>query len=378
MRHFLLYKQPNQYASFPHVALDANGDLLVIFRVAGARTAKAALTGTHTHQDIDSRIWFMRSKDGGENWTAPSHVAAGDPASGVTPSDPAVTALRDGRLLARFAQWKLVPTTHRSMLEVVHRHFVRTGQLGQLYGNGFAISENGGESWQTLSTFMLDRRLAVSREAVLELSDGSLVLSVYEGYPRASESSYLVRSWNGGTEWGDSTLIAGTFGKYRETPNYNEASIVALDDTTLLALLRVDVAFTTDTDEFMSEGGIGELEWSVSYDAGFTWDIPRKAGIWGQPAHLLKLQDGSLLATYGHRRQAYGIRARQVTFKPPIGWQIGPEIILRDDGAGWDIGYPASTQLPNGDIFSVYYLHESDGVRYIGGTRWSLNEISAG
>ncbi len=44
-------------------------------------------------------------------------------------------------------------------------------------------------------------------------------------------------------------------------------------------------------------------------------------------------------------------------------------MILRDDGLGFDIGYPTSAQLDNGDILvTYYYFNEDKGVRYIAGT----------
>lgn len=373
MQHFTLYKYPNQYASFPHITLDSQGDLLAVFRAAGAQTAQAALTGTHTHQDIDARIRFMRSSDGGEIWSASTVITQGDSTTGITPSDPALTVLRDGRLLVRFARWRLVPIAQRGALGQIHRHFVRTGQVGEMVGNGFAVSEDGGQIWRTLGTTATG---TASRESAIELADGSLILALYQGYPAFNEHALLSRSWDGGQTWGDQTAIAGRpiHDGYRTHANYNETSLALLDETTLLALLRVDHAFVTDDDsaEFMSEGGIGELEWTISYDVGLTWDAPRKTGIWGQPAHLLRLHDGTFLATYGYRRQPYGVRARRVKFTSPNHWENGPEIVLRDDGAGWDVGYPASVQLSTGEIFSAYYLHGEDGVRYVAGTRWRL------
>ena len=44
------------------------------------------------------------------------------------------------------------------------------------------------------------------------------------------------------------------------------------------------------------------------------------------------------------------------------------EIVIRDDGLHGDLGYPASIQLGDDRILSVYYFHGEDGVRYIGGT----------
>lgn len=47
-----------------------------------------------------------------------------------------------------------------------------------------------------------------------------------------------------------------------------------------------------------------------SSDGGKTWAVPHRIGVWGIPSHLLKLRDGRLLMTYGHRRTPLGNQAR--------------------------------------------------------------------
>lgn len=380
MQHQVIYRQAEQYASFPHLALDQNGDLLLVFREAGSETAAAALREEHSHQDLDARIRFMRSADGGRTWSESNIIQAGDPQTGITPSDPAITVLRDGRYLVRYAQWRLMPISRRAELDgLIHRHFVRRGQAGQIYGDGFSISADQGRTWAAIDVkYKTHLSGFASREAVIQLSDDSLILPVYAGYPSGAEQAWLLRSWDGGQTWEDASLIASDpnpAAQYRQGANYNETALAVLDATTLLALLRVDRNFHTEdaAQSFMSEGGSGGLEYSVSYDVGLTWEKPRSTDIFGQPAHLLRLKDGRLLATYGHRRQPYGVRVALARFASQKGWMTKAQAILRDDAAGWDVGYPASVQLPDGSIYSVYYLHEADGLRYISGTHWDLS-----
>ena len=49
------------------------------------------------------------------------------------------------------------------------------------------------------------------------------------------------------------------------------------------------------------------------------------------------------------------------------------EIVIRDDGIHSDLGYPASVQLRDGRVLTVYYFHGEDGIRYIGGSVYDLN-----
>ena len=93
--------------------------------------------------------------------------------------------------------------------------------------------------------------------------------------------------------------------------------------------------------------------------------------MWGHPAHLLPLDDGRLLCSYGYRRKPFGVRA-SVSDDGGRSWDIEHEIILRDDGASRDLGYPSSTQLGDGSLVTVYYIHGEDGVRHIAATRWRV------
>ena len=47
---------------------------------------------------------------------------------------------------------------------------------------------------------------------------------------------------------------------------------------------------------------------------------------------------------------------------------------LRDDGGGTDIGYPRTVQRPDGQIVTIYYLHEQPkGDRYLAVTLWKAD-----
>ena len=49
------------------------------------------------------------------------------------------------------------------------------------------------------------------------------------------------------------------------------------------------------------------------------------------------------------------------------------EVVLRDDGAGTDLGYPASAEVSPGELLTVYYQVDRPGEKVcINATRWSL------
>jgi len=109
----------------------------------------------------------------------------------------------------------------------------------------------------------------------------------------------------------------------------------------------------------------------ISHDEGKTWTYVNKPAPntgRGNPPSLIKLKDGRLAVTYGYRAEPYGIRAR---LSSDNGQTWGDEIILRQDGGNWDLGYPRSAQRPDGKIVTVYYYNDAaDQERYIGATIW--------
>jgi hypothetical protein len=87
------------------------------------------------------------------------------------------------------------------------------------------------------------------------------------------------------------------------------------------------------------------------------------------PPSLLHLQDGRLAVTYGRRIAPFGIRAR---ISSDAGKTWGNEIILRNDGGCWDLGYTRSMQRPDGKIVTVYYFNDApDHERQIAATIWA-------
>jgi photosystem II stability/assembly factor-like uncharacterized protein len=113
----------------------------------------------------------------------------------------------------------------------------------------------------------------------------------------------------------------------------------------------------------------GWIENYQSEDNGQTWNVLNRPVPDGDnPASMIKLMDGRLAITYGRRTEPFGIRAR-LSSDQGLTW--GEEIVLRDDGGNWDLGYPRTVQRPDGKIVTVYYFNEDkDQERYIGATIW--------
>jgi hypothetical protein len=109
----------------------------------------------------------------------------------------------------------------------------------------------------------------------------------------------------------------------------------------------------------------------ISNNNGKSWDFagkPVKELGEGNPPSLIKLKDGTLCLTYGYRAEPFSICAK---LSKDNGKTWGKQIVLRDDGAGRDIGYVRSVQRPDGKVVTIYYFQDkANPERYIGCTIW--------
>jgi hypothetical protein len=109
-----------------------------------------------------------------------------------------------------------------------------------------------------------------------------------------------------------------------------------------------------------------------SLDGGQSWHFLSKVadtGDWnGNPPSRVRLKDGRLCVAYGYRRIPFGIRAR---LSDDEGQSWEEEIILRNDGRTWDLGYSRMVQRPDGKLVTVYYYTtDRDREQHIAATIW--------
>jgi len=374
MKNQIVYKENNSYISFPHIVKINDNDLVMVFRHAGKFSAKAALENKVTHHDSDSRIKIIFSNDQGRSWSKP--LIAYESSYGV--NDPALTILNDGTLLLRFVALNVVKTKEAYKLsQPIFSHRVEHGLVSSVVGNIVCKSMDNGKSWKHLClSDPEDIKGGCSRDPILELPDESLVMPIYHGSPQRSEIASLIRSYDKGKTWQNSSIIMcdnkGS-NSQQQGKNFSETSLLHFGDGYLLAMVRTDETFYTDGGEFVPVGGIGELSSAISMDAGLSWTYPKKTGIYGTPGSLLRLNDGRILASYGYRKKPFGVRCCLSEDNGKT-WLIEKEIIIRDDSPVWDCGYPFTIQFQNNEFLTVYYITDTDGLRHIASTRWNLKK----
>ncbi len=195
---------------------------------------------------------------------------------------------------------------------------------------------------------------------VLLFGHGSRANAADPSLPR--EAFPLVHaSWDGGASWG---LLA----EIEPSPRAPMAIMpypIILDDGRIVAAVRRQY-----------DGYNAFTQLYQSSDGGRTWSFLSRVNDWGAPAALVQLPDKRLVCAYGYRQKPWGIRAR-VSHNRGLTW--GEEIILRDDGGSWDLGYPRMHLRPDGSLITVYYFNSREdriqchgGVRHIAATLWEI------
>ena len=127
-----------------------------------------------------------------------------------------------------------------------------------------------------------------------------------------------------------------------EDRTYWEPHAIALED-------RIIVQIRSDDPKI--DGYRFQILQCESFDGGLTFTEPREI-THGSPPHLMRHSSGVLISTYGYRRQPFGQRF-MLSYDNGETWET--DYILRDDGPDTDLGYPATVELLDGSLLTVYY-----------------------
>jgi len=121
------------------------------------------------------------------------------------------------------------------------------------------------------------------------------------------------------------------------------------------------------------------IEAAESKDDGKTWKSLGKVAETdlgernGNPPALVKLPDERLCVAYGYRAYPFGIRIK-ISDDNGINWC--EEIVLRSDGATWDLGYPRMVVRPDGRVVTIYYYTTKEvPAQHIGVTIWNPDQV---
>ncbi|MFC1650412.1 sialidase family protein [Candidatus Latescibacterota bacterium] len=226
-------------------------------------------------------------------------------------------------------------------------------------------SKDGGKTWEAKGSVDHLEGVAdlIPFGDIVRLGGGVLAAPAYGAPEGKSKPAYLIYSHDDGYTWGDAVPIGEVWNRDGSLNNFNETTVLRLSPDRWLAASRTD-------------GGGQDLQLLVSADEGRTWEIPRALSNGGlsrrmeHPAHLLELNDGRILLTYGIRWGVHGVGAR-VSSDEGRTWSA--PVVINYYGGG-DGGYPSSIQLDDGTIVTAYYCdaNENHPRYHMGAVRWKL------
>lgn len=144
--------------------------------------------------------------------------------------------------------------------------------------------------------------------------------------------------------------------------NLYEPHAVTLNNGDILLAVRAE------RNGDVRDGGLFTILTCVSKDGGETFSPLEETGIEGSPPHLYSV-DGNIVMTYGRRKFPFGIRAK-IT-KDGKSWS--DELIVRNDGIDFDLGYPSTCSLKDGSLYTVYYMKSKKNANSkVYGTKWRI------
>ncbi|HRT29960.1 MAG TPA: sialidase family protein, partial [Kiritimatiellia bacterium] len=155
-----------------------------------------------------------------------------------------------------------------------------------------------------------------------------------------------------------------------EIGQFHEPHLVETDDGRLVAQFRFH-AKPAPGAKHRDEAQC-KLRQAESRDGGKTWTRMVPTEMQGYPPHLIKLRGGRLLTVYG-RRLGPGF-GEYACLSDDHGrtWDVANEIKLAGHFNG-DLGYPASVQLPDDTILTIYYQAEKQGEQTcLMATKWRI------
>ena len=334
----------NRYFAWPSIARLQNGRLAVT--CSGFRRAHICPFG---------KALMMTSGDEGGSYTqarAVIETPLDDRDAGVVPfgeNGVIVTSFNNSRAAQR--GWNPDNAEFMAYLDTVTDE-----DEARYLGSTFRLSFDGGATFGEIFISPV-----TSPHCSTALADGTLL---WVGRLFAADDAFYennrIEAWrirtNGSMDFVGAVPPAYKNGK---PAHVSEPSCLQLPDGTLLC-------------HFRGGDGMFTVFQTLSTDGGKTWSEPEQLlGDWGgSPPHLYLQSSGVLISAYGYRNAPYGVR---VMLSADLGRTWKTDHVLWDAGVCGDLGYPATVELNDGSLLTVFYAQDRvDGPCVIKQLRWKL------
>jgi BNR repeat-like domain len=338
VKNVLVYKESGRFGGWPanHGIWAWNNEIVVGFSAAYFK--KMPLDRHQYDNTKPEEPRLARSLDGGETWTIEAPKS-------LLPPEQGGAALVDLKEPIDFSNPNFAMTI---------RYVDKDKGASRLF-----YSTDRGKTWKGPYNFpMLGLPGVLARtDYVIEGKRQALVFLTASKANGKEGRLFCARTTDGGLHWNLVSWIGDEPEGFRIMP-----STVRFPNGDLLTAAR--------------SHGPSEANWIDLYRStnhGASWAMEPKpvqstGGHGGNPPHMMRLRDGRLCLTYGYRSEPYGIRAR---LSRDDGKTWGEEIVLRPDGAWWDLGYVRTAERLDGKIVVVYYFNDQPSAeRFIEATIW--------
>jgi len=338
-RHVVVHKEEGRFAGWPanHGIWSWGDEIVAGFELGYFKENRQ---GHAIDYERPAEHLLARSMDGGETWTVERPEGLRPPPGVKVAGVPAGTGGREA-------------VDCPGGIDFAHPGFAMTFRMTshQVGESRFYYSLDRGRTWQGPYRFpQLGQPGIMARTDYLVNGKHELMAFVTAAKRNKREGRPVVaRTYDGGKSWNFVSYIGPEVEDYAIMP-----SSLRLGPAEIVSAIRrrhwIDV-------------------WR-SNDNGDSWQFLNQAVVvtGGNPPHLVDLGDGRIVLTYGYRRDPAGIRAR-VSHDHGLTWS--QDIILRQDGGNWDLGYTRTVKRADGKLVTVYYFNEDAGAeRYIGATIW--------
>lgn len=311
------------YYAWPSVAKIGDGKLM------------AVCSQRQAHVDPYGKVVGIISDDNGKSWGEPFVIIDGI----LDDRDAGITYWNGKIFVTTFTQTKELYTTSGNLEWSIYSCQISDKEYNEAFGSWYAVSLDNGVSWSDKIKCPI-----FSPHGMIVTPDNNLAYVGYAQFDNSSGSWLSERSYIGisfskdGITWSSPKTILSA--NERMKKDFHEPNAIYNDAGDLIVVLR------TAEGMFQTE----------SFNNGDTWsDLRKICDAADTPPHLLKLDDGTLVLTYGYRVSPIGVRA---LFSYDGGKNWVNETIITADGIDWDMGYPCSIVLNETEMLTVYYQKE--------------------